>query len=533
MDIKTLLRAVQSRTASYGIGTAAPFLQQFESCLGGTCPAKYFESVSESRWRRAVKNARRQLVYHHPEMDFAGEFNKAAGRAELPPHTIASFPAVITTTRQDRDGDILETRGAQLDPKAPLLYQHMPFENIGRLLKSTQHTRKLLSGEFTLCGTPLGEDCAMLAEHGALRISHGFLAEEFEPLDEKEYDIPGFRVLSFTILEVSLVSIPSNPDAEITAFSRNKLKHPLTKAVAQHKFRERPTISSAAIDVGALAQASTCTCQSHSSHHPSSKAAAMPAKPSANAQSSGKNALAAVPSAPFTDHPVALAFRSGRVFSAANMKKLRCAASNFRAIADDDEAHEDVSDLAGQGYAALDSLFASGGDAGDDIDAYLDADEPGKAGRAVSKANAAVIAQAIGHGQAIAAHESAQPHHQALANQAVKKLAAVLGQPENVSQDDDDGDLNLHGGNPTNSEPTGQFPAPAMPADKGALEGCDSLLRRAIAEHALTGDLAPLRALAAALAATVNKTTDTISRIERQSQWELSDTLITDAVAHV
>ena len=192
-----------------------------------------------------------------------------------------------------------------------------------------------------------------------------------------------------------------------------------------------------------------------------------------------------------------------------------------------------MSNLAGQGYAALDSLFASGGDAGDDIDAYLDADGPGKAGRAISKANAALIGQAIGHGQAIAAHESAKPHHQVLADQAVKKLAAVLGQAENVSQDDDDGDLSLHGGNPANSEPAGQFPAPAMPADKGALEGCDSLLRRAIAEHALTGDLAPLRVLAAALAATVNKTTDTISRIERQSQWELSDTLITDAVAHV
>jgi len=55
MNIKALLKAVQSRTQSYGIGTAAPFLRHFERCLGGMCPAKYFESVSESRWRRAVK----------------------------------------------------------------------------------------------------------------------------------------------------------------------------------------------------------------------------------------------------------------------------------------------------------------------------------------------------------------------------------------------------------------------------------------------------------------------------------------------
>lgn len=347
MDIETLLHAVQSRTAAYGIGTAAPFLRHFERCLGGMCPSKCFESVSEARWRRAVNAAKRQLVYHHPEMGVAGEFERAARGAELPPHTIASFPAVITTTRQDRDGDILETRGAELDPKAPLLYQHLPFENVGRLLKPGARTRTALSGVFSLCGTALGEDCAMLAEHGALRISHGFMAEEFEPLDEKEYEIPGFRVLKFKILEVSLVSIPSNPDAEITAFSRNKLKHPLTMAAASFKFEARPVVEPVAIDIAALPHAPACACSSRA-HDPRSST-------------------------------------------------------------------------------------------------------------------------------------------------------------------------------PTNSGPTG----------KSAREACDALVRQAMIEHALTGNLGALEALAESFAAAGAKATDTISRIERQSQWKSGEALIANAVANI
>jgi hypothetical protein len=372
MDLKTLLNAVQSRTHSYGIGTAEPFLRQFESCLGGTCPAKYFESVTETRWRRAVKAAGRQLVYHHPEMGVAGEFETAASRAELPPHTIALFPAVITSTRQDRDGDILETEGAELDPKAPLLYQHMPFENIGRLLKQGERSSTRLTGEFSLCGTPLGEDCAMLAEHGALRISHGFTADEFEPLDDQEYEIPGFRVLKFQILEVSLVSIPSNPDAEITAFSRNKFKHPLTKAVAGAKYGERQVLSPVTVDVGAL--------------------------PAVAAAPSGDNAAEAAP-----------AERRGRT-------------------------------CAGRGRC-----------------------------------------------QACARQSSAE---------------AI---PEAPSKGDAVG--------------------------KNASDLCDALVRQAVIEHARTGDLSALKALAEALSQVRQKITDTISRIERQSQWEAGDALITDAAS--
>ncbi len=310
-------------------------------------------------------------------MGVAGEFENAAGRAELPPHTIALFPAVITSTRQDRDGDILETEGAELDPKAPLLYQHMPFENIGRLLKQGERTSKRLTGEFSLCGTPLGEDCAMLAEHGALRISHGFTADEFEPLDEQEYEIPGFRVLKFQILEVSLVSIPSNPDAEITAFSRNKFKHPLTKAVAGAKYNERQVLSPVTIDVGAL--------------------------PAVAAASAGDNSADTPP---------------------ADRRDRTCA------------------------------------------------------GR--------------GRCQACARQSSGQ---------------AILETP---SQGDAVG---------------------GEPVVTNASDLCDALVRQAVIEHARTGDLSALKALAEALRQVRQKITDTISRIERQSQWEAGDALITDAAS--
>ena len=284
-----LLQSVRSRADSgvsfKGIGTADFYLRQFEQCVGGSCPSQYFKDVSAFRWRKGLEASAKRLVYHHPLMDvdgdfFSGEAIKAAAAkfGDLPPHTIAAFNAVITTTRQDRDGDILETAGASIDPKSPLLYQHMPFENCGRLLQEGKHTSKSLSGALSICNTPLGEDVALLTEHGALRISHGFAAEDYEPIEGES----GFHILKFNIMEVSLVSIPSNPDAEVTMFSRDKLHSPLAKAFAEAKFKSRPVVSAVSIDVASLAsslpagtsvtfaksaeqdkQGAACGCKSH------------------------------------------------------------------------------------------------------------------------------------------------------------------------------------------------------------------------------------------------------------------------------
>lgn len=277
MNHQELLTAVQERRRSLGIGVAADYLRELQVCLGGGCPSRLLEGVTPKQWRTWMTAAKQKLVYHHPEMRpiatdhrrhhapsrRAGTDAEGVGRGitrsvmttmaqrsdvrlesltyKLPPHTIATFPAVITTTRQDRDGDVLQTSGAELDPAAPLLWQHLPDLPIGRLLSEDQRTNDQLTGNFAIAGTALGQDAALLAEHGALRISHGFLPTAWEPLDADD-PTAGYHILQFQILEVSLVSVPSNPDAVIEAFSRQKLAHPLVKAWAGARYQARPVV---------------------------------------------------------------------------------------------------------------------------------------------------------------------------------------------------------------------------------------------------------------------------------------------------
>jgi HK97 family phage prohead protease len=474
MEFDHLLENVQRRASSLGISTAASHLREMEVCLGGVCPSRVLGGVSVRRWQGLLKRASRQLVYQHPSMKPRN--SKAAAGNRLPPHTIATFPAIITTTRQDRDGDVLETKGAELDPGAPLLWQHLPTEPVGRLLREGKRTSKLLMGSFSICGTPLGEDAAMLAEHGALDISHGFLPSKWAPLDDAD-PLGGYHVLEFKILEVSLVSVPSNPDAIIEAFSREKLQHPLVKAWAGARFARRPVVSASGIDFAPSASAERnvgrdktggCSCFCHSHQEPS-------AVPASLDQSLLKAARG-------------LTTKAGCTFSAANMKRLKAASLTYRAIESHDHAHDAISKLARDAHQTIDGLFARGGDDGDDLDSYLDvadgAQAPAKAGRAVSAKNVAAISQAVAHGRAIQAHDAVTPGIDVMAGEAVNHLDAVLASNETDSQDDDDGDMGLHGGDPANSEPVD---------GKSLLADAQSLLCRLAAYECVTGDSTPLR----------------------------------------
>lgn len=480
MQFDQLLNTIYHRTVSLGIGTAAAHLREMEVCLDGQCPSQLLAGMSRRRWQGLLKRASRQLVYQHPKM--RPRESKAIAGNRLPPHTIATFPAVITTTRQDRDGDVLETKGAELDPGAPLLWQHLPTEPIGRLLNEGKRTSKLLMGSFSICGTPLGEDAALLAEHGALDISHGFLPSKWEPLDEAD-PLAGYHILEFKILEVSLVSVPSNPDAVIEAFSRKKLQHPLVKAWAGLRFARRPIISASGIDLappadktcrrgaadGSIADGGDCQCG---------------ACQKSRSASSGT-----------TD-------KQGCTFSAANRGRLKAASLTYQAIAAHEHAHQDIAKAAQAAHEQLDGSFAHGGDDGDDLHDYLDetADEdsdvqqqPGKSGRAVSAKNATVIRQAIAAGQQIQSHTEVTPGIHTMAGEAVNHLAAVLASneltpDENDAQNDDDGDMSLHGGDPANSDP-----ANAAAHARSLLADAQSLLCRMAAYECVTGDATPLK----------------------------------------
>lgn len=227
-----LLQNVTTRRLGtrWGIGVAKHYLAGF----GATVP----DGVAPEDWQAALKQSESRLVYCNPGMKLLG---RAAGSSES--KSILEFDCVITSKRKDRDGDILEPKGAVPDLKMPLLWQHLPFQPIGKLLAITGQTPSKVSGRFGIADLPLGRDAAVLVDFEALRISHGFQPLEFEPLaGEKDGEEPtGWHITKYEIMETSLVSIPSNTDAVITAFSRGKLHDPLTKAWARSLWSKKPT----------------------------------------------------------------------------------------------------------------------------------------------------------------------------------------------------------------------------------------------------------------------------------------------------
>lgn len=227
-DRNALLESVKGRHSRCGIVTADRYFRDIERCFdGGFCPVKLTGAASSEQWQKALKEAERQLTYCHPRMRLVQRsMKKAAG-------SLMEFEAIVTTTHRDRDGDVLESRGAVIDKQAPLLAQHMPMMPIGKFLRTIKRTDSFVKARFGIVDTELGSDYAKLARYGALRISHGFDPKQWEPMEDEQ----GWHFLKFDIFEVSLVSIPSNVEAVITSVSKHKWASELVKGWADRMVR--------------------------------------------------------------------------------------------------------------------------------------------------------------------------------------------------------------------------------------------------------------------------------------------------------
>lgn len=243
MNREELLQAIRNREPSdrYGIGTADIYLKSIAGCFeGGYCP-RSLAGVSQAEWQGAIKDSERKFVYSEKGMNVKGTFEASDPSYQL------EFDCVVTSTRKDRDGDILETRGAVLDEYAPLLWQHNSFLPIGKVLRRTGQTHAKLTARCCILDfgggdgelASLARDAAVLVKANALRISHGFDPRDFSAMEDKD---GRYLISSFEILEVSLVSIPSNTDAIITAFSNHKLHSSMMKSWAEKMYRERPVV---------------------------------------------------------------------------------------------------------------------------------------------------------------------------------------------------------------------------------------------------------------------------------------------------
>ena len=443
-------------SADLGITTADSYLREFEACLDGACPSNILQGVTPRAWRRLMKRASRTLVYHGDGLQLGETFRKDANLpkdVELPPKTIAWTSVVVTTPTRDRDGDILETSGADLDPSSPHLFNHLPCEVVGRVVKQTAHTKKVLRALLSFMATEFAENVATMYEHGALRTSHGFLPTRWEPLEDGE----GFRILEFKILEVSGVSIPSNPDAGPTAFSRNKLTHPLLKEWGRMKFRRRRKMEPVAIDVRGLPAAGTA------------RTPARPAETQCTCSTTTERVLELERDVNVNAEPKATIETKGIHLGPADVRKITSALHHFKAIEHHDDAANAHVELARAAYQPLqDMLNQLDSDPEwhgyDDGKTDVPAGDNGKSlsGKKLGKETREKIHIALEHGESLATHKSATAHVKGLARHAACHLKAVLGDDKpndgtNSARADDDGDMSYYGGDPKNLNPARRF----------------------------------------------------------------------------
>lgn len=246
-----LLLKIKSRQARVkGIGLAVNYFGMMLPCLDdATCDIGFGAGVDPDKWASAIKEASSKFVYADEDMlvttgkSAANVFGDTAAVIESTSGACLDFHCVITSTKEDRDGDIIEAGGVTLDPKHPLLYQHNPLWPIGKFVKELPRTKSQVFGHYAIADTVMGRDVAYLIEFGALRISHGFLAKEVE--ERKDY---GFHIKRCEVVETSPVSVPSNTDAYILGSQRGKLHHPVNKAYAAQLRAAMPDVVTGGFD---------------------------------------------------------------------------------------------------------------------------------------------------------------------------------------------------------------------------------------------------------------------------------------------
>jgi Escherichia/Staphylococcus phage prohead protease len=125
----------------------------------------------------------------------------------------------------DEGGDVV-LRGAFADTLAHrvprLLWQHDIHEPIGKVMSLTENDLGL-HGEFKISRTSRGHDAYQLLKDGAIdSMSIGYMPEEQE--FDQAHNVR--KIKSVELFEVSLVSIPMNEEARVTAVKAARMSPP-------------------------------------------------------------------------------------------------------------------------------------------------------------------------------------------------------------------------------------------------------------------------------------------------------------------
>jgi len=248
-----LLKAISDRGESknsfnYGIVRADRYVKTLQDCIGyETC--NRVAAKGKMSFFDTLKKSSRKLTYNNVDTkveDVYADFKSVAASlglsgVELPKNTLSVFRNVLTTPRKDRDGDIMRTEGAYPDPNMLLLWQHIHTMPIGKMLGIVHHDDQKLEVLSAIVDcNELSHDAAVMIENKMGRFSHGFKALSYQPIksaDGKEEG--GFDVDRYEIMEESLVSVPSNVDAEtvdiyLTLVEGKQLSSLMMKEYASH-----------------------------------------------------------------------------------------------------------------------------------------------------------------------------------------------------------------------------------------------------------------------------------------------------------
>jgi HK97 family phage prohead protease len=247
----------------WGIGTALQYVKTVDAVFaaGLANPTTAFE-LTPAVWQKELESAARRLTYCDESSGDTDFITKSVREgADIARGAILEYDCILSTRRKDRDGDIVEPGGMDVDQKMPLLWQHVQSQPIGKHLSVVQQDENRVVCKFAIADIPLGRDAATLVKFGALRKSHGFkpVPGEFEPLEiVKQADgkqvAKGWHIRKSHVMEGSLVSIPANADANVlavyeksfdglcTAFSRDLLHTDAVKHWAKSLYDRRPVV---------------------------------------------------------------------------------------------------------------------------------------------------------------------------------------------------------------------------------------------------------------------------------------------------
>jgi hypothetical protein len=256
-----LLEAIRARQQKqtefgYGILTADRYVANMQQLAGLDLCYRYASKANVS-YQDVMEKAARTLVYSNSDMTVQEKQVVIPDEVKLPKNTLMVFKHVLTTPRVDRDGDVLRTQGAMIDPKMLLLWQHVHTLPIGKMLYVVEHNEKqLVLVSCIVDMNELSHDAAVMVDNDMARFSHGFRALEYQQMkaEEGETSSGGFDITKFEIMEESIVSVPSNADAEqqeilLSLVEGGKLTSGLMKECGKTIREKRPVTIAAGIEL--------------------------------------------------------------------------------------------------------------------------------------------------------------------------------------------------------------------------------------------------------------------------------------------